>query len=224
MVEYVNAFATGRAWQQLIASARQRLVFLQPFMKLDSELCDQLDAPDKSRCDILFVYSHSRLTPTEVRWLAARPDLRLRWCPAMHMRCCLSELSVLLTSRGAYRQQSEDRYDMGVLIHRDQDPQLYKQVYDDVYRMVGDSRETQPKAHTPPKRGRPAEELLSDWVIAERMQLSLEAYYGMMEREGYLERDPNGRLALSERGVAVGGKPAFSTRHGSYFVWPRDVS
>ncbi len=219
MTTFVTNFSLHKYYQRIIANAEKRLVLLLPFLRLDSGLQSELGAEQKGAVDILIVYSHSRMLPEEAEWVAQQGQIRLRRCGGLNMRCCLSEEELLIASRGPFPAKSE-RHDMGFYLRRSEEPTLYKAAYDDIYRIVGESRSSSPTPHRPVAPPQP-EDLLSDWVIAQRMHLTLEAYYTLLTREGYLQEGRNGRLELTDKGIEVGGKTAFSNRYGPYFLWPR---
>jgi hypothetical protein len=224
MAHFINTFATNKIYRRLIDQSEERLVFLLPFLKLHPVLIEALDARKRPKLDLLFVYSHGRLTKQEVAWLKSQPHVRTRRCPMIHMRCCANEREIFVTSKGPYRLDTKERYDMGFLVVRDEDPEMFKAMHDDIYRIVGDSREAVPAPYLVKPANQPADELLPDWVIAERMKLSLNELYDLLIKDGYLVRGKDRKLALTPKGLEVGGKESFSRRYGPHFVWPRGVS
>lgn len=224
MAHFINTFATNKTYRRVIDQAEERLVFLLPFLKLHPMLIEALDISHRPRLDVLFVYSHGRLEEREVAWLKSQHHVRTRRCPNMHMRCCANEREIFVTSKGPYRFDTRDRYDMGFLVVRDEEPEMFKALHDDVYRIIGDSREAAPTPYKSKPIKRPADEMLPDWVIAERMKLPLDDFYELLIKDEYLTRGKDRKLALTARGKEVGGKAAFSKRYGPYFIWPRGVS
>ena len=133
---------------RIIDEADEELVLISPYIKADSDTKELLK--DKTRrTKIRVVYGKEALNLTEEKFF---DDLGIKtsFLKNLHAKCYLNENEALLTSMNLYKFSQQHNDEMGVLVSKENDPDLYKAIYEQAKRWIGDDTRESPK----PSRGR----------------------------------------------------------------------
>lgn len=141
MAKFLNTSATNYHLEELIKAARDRLILISPFLKLNDRIKELLADKDRLKIDVRIVYGKSELAPAEIEWLKALSYVRTSFCKNLHAKCYLSESACIVTSLNLYEFSMVNNNEMGVLINRQDDVDLYRDAYDEAQRIIRISEE-----------------------------------------------------------------------------------
>ncbi|QOW21342.1 hypothetical protein [Novilysobacter avium] len=137
-----------------------------------------------------------------------------------------------------YEFSQVNNNEMGILIRRSEDAELYREAYEEAQRIIRISDEVRismERVATPPEE-KPAEaEQAADAVsdqdgaddvgkltsskLARKLGLKTGDFLDRMVAKGHLELK-DGKQVLTDAGKAAGGELRVSPRFGAYFLWP----
>ena len=69
MAKFLNTSATNYFLEELIKDAKDRLVLVSPFLKLNDRMKELLSDKNRLKIDVRIVYGKSELQPQEIDWL-----------------------------------------------------------------------------------------------------------------------------------------------------------
>ncbi|NOZ96422.1 MAG: DNA repair protein, partial [Gammaproteobacteria bacterium] len=69
MAKFLNTSATNYYLEELIKSARERVILISPFLKLNDRVKELLEDKNRLKIDIRIIYGKSELQPEEISWL-----------------------------------------------------------------------------------------------------------------------------------------------------------
>ena len=141
MTEFLTTTGISNQLEQIIKGAEERLVIISPYMKTNVLIRELLEEKNRSKIDIRVVYGKETLQPGEQAWLESMPSIRTSFCHNLHAKCYLNETQALMTSMNLYEFSQVNNREMGVLVDRDSDPELYRKIYDEVQRTIRASTE-----------------------------------------------------------------------------------
>src|SRR5690606_15342669 len=72
----------------------------------------------------------------EISWLREQTYIRTSFCRNLHAKCYLSEELCIVTSLNLYEFSQVNNNEMGVLIRRADDPELYRDAYEEAQRII----------------------------------------------------------------------------------------
>ena len=136
MAKFLNTSGTNYHLQELIEAARDRLILISPFLKLNDRMKELLADKDRLKIDVRIVYGKSELAPAEIEWLKALTYVRTSFCKNLHAKCYLSKSARIVTSLNLYEFSMVNDNEMGVLIDRLTDVDLYRDAYDEAQRII----------------------------------------------------------------------------------------
>ena len=216
-----------------------RLILISPFLKLNDRMKELLADKDRLKIDVLIVYGKSELQPQEIEWLRGLTFIRTSFCKNLHAKCYMNEEMCIVTSLNLYEFSQINNNEMGILIRRGEDAQLYKDAYDEAQRIIRISEEirvslerisSEPVATPPPAPVRAdekpaalpnAEDKLPSSKISQKLGLKTAQFLDRATEQGFLVFD-NGQFFLSPKGEKVGVEFVAKSRFGPYFLWPQD--
>ncbi len=141
MAKFLNTSATNYFLEELIKNAKDRLILISPFLKLNDRVKELLSDKNRLKIDVRIVYGKSELQPEEIGWLKELSYIRTSFCKNLHAKCYLNEELCIVTSLNLYEFSQVNNNEMGVLIHRTDDPELYKDAYEEAQRIIRVSEE-----------------------------------------------------------------------------------
>ena len=124
MAKFLNTSATNYFLEELIKSAKDRLILISPFLRINQRIRELLEDKNRLKIDVRVVYGKSELQPEEISWLRELTYVRTSFCQNLHAKCYLNEESCIITSLNLYEFSQVNNNEMGVLISRSNDPDL----------------------------------------------------------------------------------------------------
>jgi len=234
MAKFLNTSATNYFLEELIKSARERLIIISPFLKFNDRMKELLEDKNRLKIDIRVVFGKSELQPQEIKWLRSLDFVRTSFCQNLHAKCYLNESSAIITSMNLYEFSQVNNNEMGVFIERDKEADLYKDTYEEAQRLIRVSEEIRLAAETVEKVKEAEEqspaaaaeeeesEKLTTSKLAKELGCKTPELIEKLIAKGLLEGDP-GKPNLTESGKAVGGEFRYSKKFGPYFLWPKEL-
>ena len=141
MAKFLNTSATNYFLEELIKDAKERLILISPFLKLNDRIKELLTDKNRLKIDVRIVYGKSELQPEEISWLKELTYIRTSFCKNLHAKCYLNEEMCIVTSLNLYEFSQVNNNEMGVLIRRADNSELYRDAYDEAQRIIRVSEE-----------------------------------------------------------------------------------
>ena len=233
--------ATNYFLEEMIKGASDRLILISPFLKLNDRMKELLADKNRLKIDVRIVYGKSELQPQEIEWLRSLTFIRTSFCKNLHAKCYMNEQMCIVTSLNLYEFSQINNNEMGILIRRDEDGQLYKDAYEEAQRIIRISDEirvslervsSEPEAPAPIRdiektstdkntASVNGEEKLTSSKISQKLGLKTAQFLDLATEQGYLVLDGD-KYFLSPKGETVGVEFVAKSRFGPYFLWPQD--
>ena len=238
MAKFLNTSATNYFLEELIKDAKDRLILISPYLKLNDRVKELLADKNRLKIDVRIVYGKSELQPVEISWLRELTYIRTSFCKNLHAKCYLNEELCIVTSLNLYEFSQVNNNEMGILIRREQDAELYRDAYEEAQRIIRISDEiriSMERVATPQNAN--VEEVeqeagkddadtvgkLSTSKLARKLGLKTTELTEKLLAIGYLELKSD-KPHLTDKGKDAGGELRMSPRFGSYFLWPESLA
>lgn len=230
MAKFLNTSATNYFLEELIKSAKDRLILISPFLKLNDRIKELLIDKDRLKIDVRIVYGKSELQPEEIRWLNELSYIRTSFCKNLHAKCYLNEELCIISSLNLYEFSQVNNNEMGVLIERASDGELYRDAYEEAQRIIRVSEEVRISLERIAQNEKVPDPAVDDEKtlkltsskLGQRHKLKTPELMERLVEKGYLELK-GGKYELAEKGKSAGGESRISPKFGQYFLWPDDL-
>jgi len=229
MAKFLNTSATNYFLEELIKNAKDRLILISPFLRLNDRIKELLADKNRLKIDVRIVYGKSELQPQEIAWLNELSYVRTSFCKNLHAKCYINEELCIVTSLNLYEFSQVNNNEMGVLFQRSEDSDLYRDAYEEAQRIIRISEEVrislervQSKDLEETSEEESGNKLTSS-KIAAKHGLKTPQFIERLIAVGHLELK-DGKPYLTTKGKESGGEFKVSKKFGPYFVWPDDLS
>lgn len=160
MAEFLTTSGVSHRLEGIINDAEQRLYLISPYLQTNARIREIIARRAQSKSiDIRVICRNEDLRPDEKTWLASVPSIRIMGRDNLHAKCYMNEKEALLTSMNLYEYSQRHNDEMGILVSKESDGELYDKIYGDVRRILDWSRDldaTASKVETAEKSGEDA--------------------------------------------------------------------
>jgi len=114
---------------QIIRNAEERLILISPFLQINELIKKEIDIKKEEGIDIIIVYGKGKkkTEQTEVKYCYWEP---------IHAKCFLNEKEAIITSMNLYDFSQSNNYEMGILVSKEEDSNLYTDIYKEARNLV----------------------------------------------------------------------------------------
>ena len=228
MAKFLNTSAINYFLEELIKNAKDRLILISPFLKLNDRIKELLEDKNRLKIDVRIVYGKSELQPNEINWLKGLAYVRTSYCKNLHAKCYLNEEICIISSLNLYEFSQVNNNEMGVLVSRMDDASVYKDAYEEAQRIIRISDEVRISLEVVDREAdalvneEEKSEKLTTSKLAKKLGFKTDELIAKLLAGGFIEtRD--GANSLSTKGLAKGGEFIEKSRFGPYFLWPDDL-
>ncbi|MDO4700828.1 MAG: phospholipase D family protein [Moraxella sp.] len=232
MAKFLNTSGTTYHLEELIKKATDRLVLISPYLQFNERIKELLEDKNRLKIDIRIVYGKSELSPQEINWLKDLSFVRTSFCKNLHAKCYLNEHECIITSLNLYEFSQVNNNEMGVLISKNDDGQLYADTYEEVQRIIRISEEVRWSADsqsstyqqnnqqsTKPKNKK--YDKITTAKLAEKFAIDSNEFRQLLHDNGYIEIKGKHDY-LTNKGREVGGEVK-KGQFGYFIVWSVDL-
>lgn len=234
MAKFLNTSATNYFLEEMIKGASDRLILISPFLKLNDRMKELLADKNRLKIDVRIVYGKSELQPQEIEWLRGLTYIRTSFCKNLHAKCYMNEEMCIVTSLNLYEFSQVNNNEMGILIRRAEDSQLYKDAYEEAQRIIRISDEVRislERVTSEPGvadqeadkgiEGEAAGDKLPSGKLAQKLGVKTAQLLDRATEQGYLVQSGD-KHVLAPKGEKAGVEFVAKGRFGPYFLWPQD--
>ncbi|MEJ8755447.1 phospholipase D family protein [Pontibacter sp. H259] len=136
MAKFLDTTGVSYHLQQLINRANEKLVLISPYLKINERIKQSLEDKNRLKIDIRVIYGKNELQPEENNWLKSMTNIRSSFCKDLHAKCYLNEREAIITSMNLYEFSQVNNNEMGIYIEKDNDPELYQDIFTEVQRLI----------------------------------------------------------------------------------------
>src|SRR5690606_3283161 len=233
MAKFLNTSATNFFLEELIKNAKERLILISPYLRLNDRIKELLEDKDRLKIDVRIVYGKSDLHPEEIKWIQKLDYVRLSFCKNLHAKCYLNESECIISSLNLYEFSQVNNNEMGISVRKYEDDDVFKDAYEEAQRIIRISEEVRisldevktGKVEEQTEREIEQENLkfkkLTTAKLASKVGLKTPDLLEQLVNKGYLKLE-NDKHFLTDTGKAIGGE--FRTgQFGMYFLWDENT-
>ena len=233
MATFITTSAISHHLEELIKDASERVILISPYLKLNDRIKELLEDKNRLKIDIRIVYGKSELQTTEINWLRELSYIRTSFCKNLHAKCYTNEHTSIITSLNLYEFSQINNNEMGVLIQKESDGEMFKDAYDEAQRLIRISDEVQISTEKTISEESETDrettisesqcdEMLTTSKLAKQMGVKTRELQAKLIAAGYIEQEGE-TVILTQKGKDSGAQPK-SGRFGDYVLWPSGLS
>lgn len=232
MAKFLNTSGTNFFLEELIKSAKERLILISPYLRLNDRIKELLEDKDRLKIDIRIVYGKSDLHPDEIKWMQNLDYVRLSFCKNLQAKCYLNESECIISSLNLYEFSQINNNEMGILIRKYEDNEVFKDAYEEAQRIIRISDEVRISLDEVKTESvsAPIEHKdvntnftkLTTSKLASKHNLKTVELIDKFVEKGFLAQNEIGKHYLTNLGKSNGGEFRPS-QYGGYFLWDENI-
>jgi phosphatidylserine/phosphatidylglycerophosphate/cardiolipin synthase-like enzyme len=141
MAKFLNTSGVSFFLEELIKRTKDKLILVSPYLQFNDRIKEHIQNLNIQKKDIRIVYRENKLHPDENNWLANQIGVRTSICKNLHAKCYINDNEAIITSMNLYEFSQLNNNEMGIYITKEADPDLYKDTYEEVQRLLTISEE-----------------------------------------------------------------------------------
>ena len=153
MAKFCDTTEISARLAQIIKHADEKLILISPYLKIGTNFRELLNDVRKSTI-IQIIYGKKELNPEEMKWLESTP-IQVSFCENLHAKCYMNEQEALVTSMNLYEFSQINNTEMGIMISKKDDSELYEEINQEVKRILRKSTDGPSSINLPKKEYKP---------------------------------------------------------------------
>jgi len=125
MADFLTTLGITSNIEQIINYAKKEIVLISPYYQVSEVFYNRLFEASERRVNITIVFGKVWLKEDEYHTFMGIPNLELYFCENLHAKCFFNEHKMVISSMNMYAYSERNNREMGVLIDRNSDTQVY---------------------------------------------------------------------------------------------------
>lgn len=142
MAEFLTTNGTSYHIENLIISAKKKLVLVSPYLQISKTFYERLKDASIKNVAIKIIYGKDELKPNERNSLAELDNIELYFFENLHAKCYFNESEMVITSMNMYEFSEKNNREMGVHITRSKDESLFEKAVDETNSIIQSAEKT----------------------------------------------------------------------------------
>jgi len=233
MAKFLNTTGISYHLEELIKNTQDRLILISPYLQFHKRIKDHLHNLNIQKKDIRIVYRENKLQVEESNWLEDQIGIRTSILNSLHAKCYINESAAIVTSMNLYSFSQQNNDEMGILVNKSENPELYNEIYNEATRILTVSEEirisvkkvikkpdfnkTEKKSKTIKSNGKryTTKEISQEIGVSSRKINSF-----LSENKLMYKKDDD--WILTKKGKEFGGFEK-EGQYGKFVIWPREI-
>ena len=152
MAQFLTTKGTAYGIEQVINEADSKLILLSPFLKISTMFINRLKDADNRKVNTTIVYGKDKLKREEKEKIAKLKTISLYYCENLHAKCYFNEQQMVLTSMNMYDFSEINNYEMGILINKKDDAELFNRAVTEAMSIIRSSKKEEKEAQSTEKK------------------------------------------------------------------------
>jgi hypothetical protein len=139
MAEFLTTSGTSHHIENIIIEAKAKLVLVSPYLQLSKTFYERLKDASNKGVQIKIIFGKDELKPNERNSLAELKNVELFFFENLHAKCYFNETRMVITSMNMFEFSEKNNREMGVLIDRNLDKELFEKAMNETLSIIQSS-------------------------------------------------------------------------------------
>jgi phosphatidylserine/phosphatidylglycerophosphate/cardiolipin synthase-like enzyme len=141
MAEFLTTNGTSYQIENVIIEAKEKLILVSPYLQLSKTFYERLKDASKKNIPITIIFGKDDLKPNEWNSLAGLRRVELYFFDNLHAKCYYNEAKMVITSMNMYEFSEKNNREMGVLIEKNKDQEIYEKAVAETQSIIQSSEQ-----------------------------------------------------------------------------------
>lgn len=142
MAEFFTTNGISYQLDELIKNSHEKLYLVSPYLQIADSLKHLIKERDIRKINIRVVYrKDNKINATDMNFLQELTSVHISCCENLHAKCYLNENTAIITSMNLYQYSQQNNREMGIVVDKNNDPELYNNISKEVNAIIQTSEE-----------------------------------------------------------------------------------
>lgn len=141
MAKFLTTKGTSYHLEQIIKNAKKELVLVSPYLSISKNLLERLHDAEDRGVEMTLIYGKEKDKPEETQKLQDMQRLSLYYHQELHAKCFYNENELIITSMNLHQFSEKTNREMGVLLKKDEDSNIYDEAVGEVQSILSSAEE-----------------------------------------------------------------------------------
>jgi phosphatidylserine/phosphatidylglycerophosphate/cardiolipin synthase-like enzyme len=137
MAKFLTTSAIASEIENIIRKAQTKLYLVTPYLRISKNFIERLQDADRRGVRTVLIYGKKELEHDQAPLLQSLQKIELFFYQDLHAKCYFNEGSMIITSLNLHEYSERNNREMGVLILKNEDPQLFNDALQEVESIRG---------------------------------------------------------------------------------------
>jgi len=157
MAEFLRTNGISDNLEELVVNSNEKLFLVSPYLQIADTLKKLIKLRDLPSIDMCVIYREgTKINAEDTSFLQELNNVRIFACENLHAKCYLNENTAIIASMNLYQHSQQNNREMGIKVEKEDDPDLYKDIFEEVKILQQTSQQPEFPAEKP-KKDAPAE-------------------------------------------------------------------
>ena len=136
-VVFLNTEDVSSRLVRIINEAESYLWIISPYLSVNRRIKTDIEHKiEGGSVNVHVIYRHEKQNQDVREWLASMTHATVSFCEDLHAKCYFNDKEALLTSMNLYEYSQVNNYEMGIVVSREGNPKLYRQIVLEAQRIL----------------------------------------------------------------------------------------
>jgi DNA-binding Lrp family transcriptional regulator len=134
MAKYLDTSHISSELMELLKEAKEKIILVTFSVQVNTQIQERLKTKSKigTLSEITLIYGNTKPKKSELQWMSEIDDLRVWQKKNLHAKCYINEKKAIICSMNLYDYSQTTNVEMGFLITKEEDPEAYKKMMEDI--------------------------------------------------------------------------------------------
>ncbi|WP_150452318.1 phospholipase D-like domain-containing protein [Arenibacter lacus] len=135
MAKYLDTSHISSELMELLKEAKERIILVTYSLQVNTQIQERLKTKSKlgTLGEITLIYGNTKPKQSELAWMSDIDDLKVFQKKNLHAKCYINEKKAIICSMNLYEYSQTTNVEMGILITKEEDPEAYEKMMEDIY-------------------------------------------------------------------------------------------
>ena len=134
MAKYLDTSHISSELMELLKEAKEKIILVTFSVQVNTQIQERLKTKSKigTLSEITLIYGNTKPKKSELQWMSEIDDLKVWQKTNLHAKCYINEKKAIICSMNLYDYSQTTNVEMGFLITKEEDPEAYKKMMEDI--------------------------------------------------------------------------------------------
>ena len=140
MAKFLTTTGISYYIEKVISEASKSITLVIPYLKLTNQLIERLNDAEKQNLKLTVIYGKDSLSELQKEILFKFNNAEIFFCKNLHSKCYFNEQIMVISSMNLYEFSERNNREMGILITRDSDREIYEDTLKEISSIKNSSK------------------------------------------------------------------------------------